>query len=236
MIPDGVIGDAGVGREQRPELAQRAVVRFLDELGAEAPEGEQRALPVDHLAFLDDEPFEMAAAPALDVVEVGVGEGAQVELLAVQRVDQGGLPGPAHLCPFGDCEGPRPPVPSRNSGLFHRPLRTVGGRRPPVRPLDRPVHAGGDSVLGEHGVEGVFAVRRYLPRLLDAVEAEQPMQRPRRASLVAGRVAQEHQRLLGRIVQAGVQLGLPERVVGHDRHSGLCSRVSLSRLGFSSRK
>ena len=56
------------------------------------------------------------------------------------------------------------------------------------------------------------------------VEAEVPVQRPRCSAFVASRIAQQYECLLRGIVQAGVELGLPERVVGHAGHPDTRSR------------
>ena len=51
------------------------------------------------------------------------------------------------------------------------------------------------------------------------VESQVAMQSPGSATFMPFRVAQQYQRLLRRVVQAGMQLGLPEGCVGHMRYS-----------------
>ena len=52
------------------------------------------------------------------------------------------------------------------------------------------------------------------------VESQVAMQSPRSAAFMPGGVAQQHQSLLRRVVEAGMQLGLPEGLVScHVDHS-----------------
>lgn len=94
VIPDAVVGHAGVGRQQRPQGAQAAVAGVLAQLGAEAPHREERAEPVDFaIDGLLHQALEVREAARLQVLELGVlqpAEAAHVEHRAGERVDQHG--------------------------------------------------------------------------------------------------------------------------------------------------
>ena len=128
--------------------------------------------------------------------------------------------GPANLGPVGNFQRQGLAGFGLNRDLLQRPLRPVSGGGPPVGPAHLVVNIGRDAVFEQRGVQGLGVVRVDLGCVQPLV-AEQPVQHLAGAAFVAGRVAQQHQRFFGRVVQAGMQLGLPEEVCGHwGRRSG----------------
>ena len=153
VVPDGVVGDTGIGRQQLPQLAELAVVAGIAQLGGEAPEGEQGFLPV--LLLTGVLRFEcqqqigvVLKAARLDVVKVGVAQAAmlaQVELLARQRMDKHRLVSPAHLRPVGHSQGFFFALFGDDADFAQRPLGAVGSRSPPVGTLHMAVHGCWDA-------------------------------------------------------------------------------------------
>ena len=207
VVPDGVVGHAGIGGQQRPEQAQRAVVLLFLQFRAEAPVGEQAAFPVGVAVVTPDgQRAEMLAAALLDVADLGFGQASQVELLAGERVANERAFRPAHLGVVGHGQGLFLAVTGGDLDFLQWPLRPVGGGRPPVGALDGAVDGRGDPVEGD-AIEGIFTRGEVV---VAALEPEVLAQHPGGAALVPGGVAQEHQGLFRGVVQAGGELGLPE--------------------------
>ena len=134
--PDGVVGDARIGRQLLPKGAQAIGV----DLGAEAPEGEGAAARVGlAVGVALDEALEVVDGGGLDVRGVDV-ELAQRVFGAGERVDQDRGFGEAHLGPGGV---------AAVLGVA-RKLRPVGGAGPVVGALD----VGGEraEAAGEEGL------------------------------------------------------------------------------------
>ena len=215
VVPDRVIGNAGVGGELLPQGTQLAVVGLFVQLRAEAPEGEQGLAQVFFALFgaqRHEQIREMVEAALLDVVEVGVGEAVQIEVGAGQRVDEHGLVRPAYLCPVGYREGLLLAGPGGDGDFFHWPLRPVGRGGPPVGALYVAVDGFFQPLLEQHVGQGFVVVRINGVALGGGVDGEQPGERPGGSPLVPGRVAQQHEGFLRRVVDARGEFGLPDDV------------------------
>ena len=239
VVPDGVVGHAGVGGQELPQLAELAVVVALVHFGRKAPQGEQGLLPVQRLARglafqRGQQTGVVVEAALLDVVEIAVAQAAvlaQIELVSGQRVDQRGCVGPADLGPRRDLECLDLAFLGGNGDLLHRPLWPVCCCSPPVGALHVAVHGGGDAFL-EHGAHQGFVVVGVHRFRADGVKTQQTRQRQAGPFFMAFGVAQQYQGLLGRVVQASGKFGLPEGGVvgGHGRHSQAGTRVNCGSL------
>ena len=239
MVPDAVVGHPRIGRQHRPQRAELAVVFFLAQRGPEAPEGELRAAPVDVFTIALHQASEVREAARLEFVQIVVTQAgkraatAQVVLRAGQRVDQHRLLRPAHLRPVGDLQRQLVALLRRVGYFLQRPLRSVRSGSPPVGTLYGLVDAGLDAVLEQHavqhvGVVGVDGVH------IQVLLSEQSAQHTRGPAFMAFRVAQQHQRLFRRVVQAGVELGVPKGVVGHGGVFRQRCAAALARVGRGS--
>jgi hypothetical protein len=92
---------------------------------------------------------------------------------------------------------------------LHRPLRAIGASRPPVGALDVTVHRDWNSILEQHRVQYVWAIRIEPARDRKLAESQIPVQGARGAAFVTFRITQQHQRLFCWIMQPGVKLCLP---------------------------
>ena len=229
-----MVGHAGVGRQQRPEGAELAGVVLFAQRWAEAPEGQQGARPIDSVALgvaVQHQCGEMGEAARLEVFNVGLAQVFQVEFGAAQRVDQHRLLRPTHLRPIGDLQRQLLALAGRHCNFLQWPLRPIRRCGPPVGAPHAVVDVGRDAVFEERGVQHVGVVGIKIGRVQAAV-AQQAVQHLGGAALMAGRVTQQYQRLLGRVMQAGMQLGLPEQVCGH---GGWAQAVARCKSAASSR-
>ena len=219
MIPDAVVGHAGVGGQQRPQQAQFAVVVFLAQAGAETPKCQQGATGVDAVASALYQAFHVVEATSFEVVQLGVAEPttfAQIELGAAQRVDQHRAVGPAHLRPISDLKCFGAASLGLHRDLLHRPLRTIGGSRPPVSAFDGFVSLFGQAVLEHGAVQDVEVIGVDMAAGAAGFPAHQARHGAAGSAFVACGVAQQHQGLFGRVMQPGVQFDFPEGVSGHE--------------------
>ena len=143
VIPDGVIGNARVGWQQLPQLAQLAVIGLFAQLRAKAPEREQSLAPAVRLLVHRPQRFQqslhMPEAALADVFEIGIRQAAMlfhVKHRAGKRMNQLRIAGPLHTRPRGVGVG----LARRRGDLLHRPLGPVSGGGPPVGALHMAVN------------------------------------------------------------------------------------------------